>query len=63
VINALLTLKAITDTGVLPNPGVLAGHRRLIVSAALIGASAEAGPPGGRPPPSRPGPPHPPARR
>jgi transposase len=40
VIDALLALKAITD------PDTLAGHRRLIVSAALIGASAEAGPPG-----------------
>src|SRR4051794_10820241 len=40
VIDALLALKAITD------PDTLAGHRRLFVSAALIGASAEAGPPG-----------------
>jgi hypothetical protein len=39
-IDALLALKAITDTGVLPDPDILAGHRRLIVSAALIGASA-----------------------
>src|SRR3954471_17871544 len=46
VIDALLTLKAITDTGVLPDPDTLAGHRRLIISAALIGTSAEAGPPG-----------------
>jgi transposase len=46
VIDALLGLKAITDTGVLPDPAVLAAHRRLIVSAALIGASAESGPPG-----------------
>src|SRR3954453_4981669 len=46
VIDALLALKAITDTGVLPDPDILAGHRRLIVSAALIGASAEAGPSG-----------------
>src|SRR4051812_28067429 len=46
VIDALLALKAITDTGTLPDPEVLAAHRRLIVSAALIGASAEAGPPG-----------------
>ena len=46
IIDALLALKAITDTGVLPDPDILAGHRRLIVSAALIGASAEAGPPG-----------------
>jgi transposase len=46
VIDALLALKAITDTGTLPDPDVLAAQRRLIVSAALIGASAEAGPPG-----------------
>jgi transposase len=46
VIDALLALKAITDTGALPDPDTLAAHRRLIVSAALIGASAEAGPPG-----------------
>jgi transposase len=46
IIDALLALKAITDTGALPGPGVLAAHRRLIVSAALIGASVEAGPPG-----------------
>jgi len=46
IIDALLGLKAITDTGVLPDPGALAGHRRLIVSAALIGASTETGPPG-----------------
>jgi transposase len=46
VVDALLALKAITDTGVLPGPEVLTAHRRLIVSAALIGASAEAGPPG-----------------
>jgi hypothetical protein len=39
-------LKAITDTGVLPDADTLAVHRRLIVSAALIGASADAGPPG-----------------
>src|SRR4051795_5654946 len=44
IIDALLALKAITDTGTLPDPGVLAAQRRLIVSAALIGASAEAGP-------------------
>src|SRR3954469_16842494 len=48
IIDALLALKAITDTGVLPDADVLAVHRRLIVSAALIGASAEAGPPGRR---------------
>ena len=46
IIDALLALKAITDTGTLPDPDVLAGHRRLIVSAALLGASAEAGPSG-----------------
>jgi len=46
IIDALLSVKAITDTGVLPDPGALAGHRRLIVSAALIGASTEGGPPG-----------------
>src|SRR3954462_2327545 len=46
VIDALLALKAITDTGVLPSPGVLAAQRRLIVSAALIGACADTGPPG-----------------
>src|SRR6058998_622713 len=40
VIDALLALKAITDTGVLPDPDVLSASRRLIVSAALIGASA-----------------------
>src|SRR4051794_8263264 len=39
IIDALLALKAITDTGALPGSKVLAGHRRLIVSAALIGAS------------------------
>jgi transposase len=46
VIDALLALKAVTDTGALPGLDVLATHRRLIVSAALIGASDEAGPPG-----------------
>jgi transposase len=46
IIDALLTLKAITDTGTLPAPDVLATCRRLIVSAALIGASTEADPPG-----------------
>jgi transposase len=46
VIDALLALKAITDTGALPDADTLAGHRRLIVSAALIGASAEGAPPG-----------------
>ena len=46
VIDALLALKAITGTGALPGPDVLATSRRLIVSAALIGASARGGPPG-----------------
>jgi transposase len=46
VIDGLLALKAITDTGTRPDADTLAGHRRLIVSAALIGASAAAGPPG-----------------
>jgi transposase len=46
VIDALLALKAITDTGTLPDPEVLAASRRLIVSAAVVGASADAGPPG-----------------
>src|SRR3954467_3056131 len=46
VIDALLALKAITDTGALPDPDTLAAHRRLIVSAALIGASVESSPPG-----------------
>src|SRR4051794_39895153 len=46
VIDALLALKAVTDTGALPDADTLAGHRRLIVSAALIGASAQTGPPG-----------------
>src|SRR5512135_2143823 len=46
VIDALLALKAITDTGALPDPDTLAGHRRLIVSAALIGAAADTAPPG-----------------
>src|SRR4051794_22442028 len=40
VIDALLALKAITDTRTLPDPDTLAAHRRLIVSAAVIGASA-----------------------
>src|SRR5439155_12024297 len=61
IIDALLALKAITDTGVLPDPDTLAAQRRLIVSAALVGTSAEAGPPGsGRPTAPRAGPPHPP---
>jgi transposase len=46
VIDGLLALKAITDTGTRPDADTLAGHRRLIVSAALIGASAEGAPPG-----------------
>jgi transposase len=46
VIDALLALKAITDTGALPDPDVLAARRRLIVSAALIGAAADTSPPG-----------------
>lgn len=46
IIDALLALKAIIDTGALPDPDTLAGHRRLIVSAALIGASSEVSPPG-----------------
>src|SRR3954467_2023692 len=46
IIDALLALKAVTDTGTLPDPDMLTAHRRLIVSAALVGASAEAGPPG-----------------
>ena len=46
LIDALLTLKSITDTGSLPDPEVLAAHRRMIVSAALIGASADTSPPG-----------------
>ena len=46
MIDALLALKAITDTGSLPGAEVLAAHRRLIVSAALIGAAAEGAPPG-----------------
>jgi transposase len=46
VIDALLALKALTDAGALPDPEVLAAQRRLIVSAALIGAAAEGAPPG-----------------
>jgi transposase len=46
VIDVLLALKAITDTGALPDPDTVAAHRRLIVSAALIGAAAEGAPPG-----------------
>src|SRR3954471_21778029 len=68
IIDALLALKAIADTGTLPDPDMLAAHRRLIVSAALVGASTEAGPPGAvgrrhRAPARRPGPPDPPAHR
>jgi transposase len=46
VIDALLALKAVTDTGALPDADTLAMHRRLIVSAALIGASAQVSAPG-----------------
>src|SRR4051812_27563222 len=46
VIDALLALQAVIDTGALPDADTLATHLRLIVSAALIGASAQAGPPG-----------------
>ena len=46
MIDALLTLKAITDTGALPDPDTLTGHHQLIVSAALIGAAADTAPPG-----------------
>jgi transposase len=46
IIDALLELKAITDTAVLPEPDALAVNRRLIVSAALIGAAADTSPPG-----------------
>jgi transposase len=46
VIDALLALKQVTDTGVLPNPELLAAHRRMIVSAALVGACADTSPPG-----------------
>jgi transposase len=46
VIDALLALKAITDTGALPDPAALDTQRRLIVSAALIGAAADTSPPG-----------------
>jgi transposase len=48
VIDALLTLKEITDTGALPDPDVLAAQRRLIIWAALVGASAGDGPVGPR---------------
>jgi hypothetical protein len=46
IIDALLALKAITDTGTLPDPDTLTVRRRLIVSAALIGAAADTGSPG-----------------
>jgi transposase len=46
IIDGLLALKAITDTATLPDPEVLAASRRLIVSAALIGAAADTAPPG-----------------
>jgi transposase len=46
VIDALLALKAVSDTGSLPDPDVLTAHRRMIVSAALIGAAADTSPPG-----------------
>jgi transposase len=46
IIDALLALKTVADTGTLPDPDTLTAHRRLIVSAALIGASCDAGPPG-----------------
>ena len=39
-------LETITDTGTLPDPATLAARRRLIVSAALVGASCDASPPG-----------------
>src|SRR3954467_6747054 len=41
IIDALLALKTVTDTGTLPDPEVLAASRRLIVSAALVGAWTE----------------------
>jgi transposase len=46
IIDALLALKAVTDTGALPSAEVLGASRRLIVSAALIGAAAQGAPPG-----------------
>src|SRR4051812_20911658 len=46
IIDALLALRAITDPGAPPGPAALATQRRLIISAALIGASAATGPPG-----------------
>jgi transposase len=59
IIDALLALKAITDTGTLPDPDTLTAHRRLIVSAALIGSPIRRG----RPSAPRPGPPDPPTHR
>ena len=46
IIDGLLALKSITDTGTLPDPEVLAASRRLIISAAWIGAAADTAPPG-----------------
>jgi transposase len=46
IIDALLALKAVTDTGALPDADTLTAHRRLIVSAALVGAAADGAPPG-----------------
>jgi transposase len=46
VIDALLALKTVADTGTLPHAEVLAAHRGLILTAALIGASCDATPPG-----------------
>src|SRR3954470_22635388 len=64
VIDALLALKAITGTGALPDADTLAGHRRLIVSAALVGAATATAPPGAvAVAASRPGSPHHPAHR
>src|SRR4051794_30332427 len=44
-IDARLAVKAITGTGALADPHTLATHRRLFVSAALVGASADPAPP------------------
>jgi transposase len=46
VIDALLALKVIVDSGTLPAPETLATHRRAIVSAALLGASVDTAPDG-----------------
>jgi transposase len=46
VIDALLAIKQVTDAGALPDPAVLATHRHMIISAALIGASVQTSPPG-----------------